>query len=126
MQESIEASVSLERDLHSYLATRLTEIETGLSLVDNGIEYPTEAGRIDLLAIEPTVLLSSSISRLVRVRTALGQMLGYMGCISGPDRNVRGILVASNFEPRVVFAAKALPNIKLLRYQVSFSLQEVS
>src|SRR5689334_15277604 len=50
VEESIEASLSLERDLHSYLATRVSEIEGGLTLVDNGVEYQTEAGRIDLLA----------------------------------------------------------------------------
>jgi hypothetical protein len=50
VEESIEASVSLERDLHSYLATRVSEIESGLTLVENGVECQTEAGRIDLLA----------------------------------------------------------------------------
>jgi len=38
VEESIEASLSLERDLHSYLATRVSEIEGGLTLVDNGVE----------------------------------------------------------------------------------------
>src|SRR5205823_13589342 len=50
VEDSIEASVSLERDLHSYLATRVNEIESGLTLVENGMERQTDAGRIDLLA----------------------------------------------------------------------------
>jgi hypothetical protein len=50
IEASIEARILLEWDLHSYLAARISEIESGLILVDNGIEYPTEAGRIDLLA----------------------------------------------------------------------------
>src|ERR1043165_10187908 len=50
VEESIEASLSLERDLHSYLAARVSEIEAGLTLVENGVEYQTEAGKIDLLA----------------------------------------------------------------------------
>ena len=50
VEESIEASVSLERDLHTYLASRVSEIESGLTLVENGVEHQTEAGRIDLLA----------------------------------------------------------------------------
>lgn len=36
--------------MHSYLASRVSEIEAGLSLAEDGVEYPTEAGRIDLLA----------------------------------------------------------------------------
>ena len=50
VEDSIEASVSLERDLHAYLATRVNEIESGLALVENGVERQTDAGRIDLLA----------------------------------------------------------------------------
>jgi RecB family endonuclease NucS len=57
---------------------------------------------------------------------ALGQVLGYMGCLSAPEPNVGGIIVASNFDSRVVFAARGLPNVKLVRYQLSFNLEEVS
>jgi endonuclease len=126
VEESIEASLSLERDLHSYLATRVSEIESGLTLVENGVEHQTEAGRIDLLARDTE-------SRLVVIELkagkgkdgALGQLLGYMGCLSASEPNVRGILVASNFASRVVFAARGLPNVKLVRYQLSFNLEEV-
>lgn len=126
VEESIEASLSLERDLHSYLATRVSEIESGLTLVENGVEHQTEAGRIDLLARDTE-------SRLVVIELkagkgkdgALGQLLGYMGCLSASEPNVRGILVASNFDSRVVFAARGLPNVKLVRYQLSFNLEEV-
>jgi endonuclease len=57
--------------------------------------------------------------------SALGQLLGYMGCLSTSDQTVRGILVASNFDSRVVFAARGLSNVKLVRYQLSFDLEEV-
>jgi endonuclease len=127
IEESIEASVSLERDLHSYLAKRVGEIESGLTLVDNGVEAQTEAGNIDLLARD-------SNNRLVVIElkagkakdNALGQLLGYMGCLSASESNVRGILVASTFDSRVIFAARGLPNVKLVRYQLSFNLDEIS
>ena len=126
VEESIEASLSLERDLHSYFATRVSEIESGLTLVENGVERQTEAGRIDLLARDTE-------SRLVVIELkagkgkdgALGQLLGYMGCLSASEPNVRGILVASNFDSRVIFAARGLPNVKLVRYELSFNLEEV-
>ena len=126
VDESIEGSLSLERDLHSYLATRVSEIESGLTLVENGVEHQTEAGKVDLLARDTE-------SRLVVIElkagkgkdAALGQSLGYMGCLSSSEPSVRGILVASNFDSRVVFAAKGLRNVKLVRYQVSFNLEEV-
>lgn len=127
VEESIEASVSLERDLHSYLATRVSEIESGLSLVENGSEYQTEAGRIDLLARDENNRLVVIELKAGRAKdNALGQVLGYVGCLSASESNVRGILIASGFDSRVVFAARGLSNIKLVKYQLSFNLQEIT
>ena len=121
VEESIEASLSLERDLHSYLATRVSEIESSLTLVENGVEYQTEAGRVDLLARDRenhTVVIELKAGKAKD--SALGQLLGYMGCLSASGTTVRGILVASSFDSRVVFAARGLPNVKLVRYQTLF------
>jgi len=127
VEDSIEASVSLERDLHSYLATRVNEIESGLTLVENGVERQTDAGRIDLLARDANKqLVVVEVKAGTAKDAALGQLLGYIGCLSAGEPNVRGILVASGFDSRVVFAARALSNVKLVRYQVAFKLEEVS
>ncbi|MCH8041434.1 MAG: DUF91 domain-containing protein [Nitrospinae bacterium] len=130
VQETIDASLSLERDMHSYLAMRVDEIETGLVLMENGVEYQTDAGRIDLLAKDEaghTVVIELKAGKAKD--NALGQLLGYMGYIgatSGENTKVRGVLVASDFEPRVIYAAKGLPSIKLIKYRVSFELQEIT
>ena len=127
VEDSIEASVSLERDLHSYLATRVNEIELGLTLVENGVECQTDAGRIDLLARDANNHLVVVELKAGRAKdAALGQLLGYIGCLSATEPNIRGILVASAFDSRVVFAARGLSNVKLVRYQLSFNLDEVS
>ena len=126
IEASVEASLSLERDLHSYLASKVHEIEGGLRLVENGVEYPTDAGRIDSLAKDSEDRLVAIELKAGRAKdSALGQLLGYMGCLADADREVRGILVASNFDSRVVYAARALPSVKLVKYQLSFDLQEV-
>ncbi|MDQ3584210.1 MAG: endonuclease NucS [Acidobacteriota bacterium] len=127
VEESIEASVSLEKDLHSYLAASVSEIESGLSLVENGIEYQTEAGRIDLLARDGNNQLVVIELKAGKAKdNALGQLLGYIGCLSVSEQNVRGILIASSFDSRVVFAARGLANVKLVKYQLSFNLQETT
>jgi len=127
VEASIDASVSLERDLHSYLAVRVREIETGLTLLDNGVEYPTDAGNIDLLAEDNNNNLVAIELKAGKAKdNAIGQLLGYMGCLSTISANVRGILIASSFDPRVIFAARGLPSVKLVKYQLSFSLQEVT
>jgi endonuclease len=130
VQETIEASLSLERDLHSYLAKRVNEIENGLVLVEKGSEYPTDVGRIDLLAKDKqgnNVVIELKVGKAKD--SALGQLLGYMGCIASSSTvhiQTRGILVASEFEQRVVYAARGLPNVKLIKYRVSFELQEIT
>jgi len=76
IEESIEASVSLERDLHNWLTTRLSEIEPGLIPVDGGVEYQTEAGRIDILAKDQTgALVVIEIKAGKAKDGALGQSL---------------------------------------------------
>lgn len=128
LEETIEASLSLERDLHSYLARTVSDIEEGLVIVPDGVEYQIDAGRIDLLA-------KDSLGQLVVIElkagtakdAALGQILGYIGCLSEKEESnsIRGILVAASFEKRVIYAAKALPNIKLVKYKVAFELEEI-
>jgi len=130
VEETIDASISLERDLHLYLASRVAVIEEGLVVAENGIEYQTDAGRIDILANDVkgnTVVIELRAGKAKD--SALGQLLGYMGCISMFSKNenqIRGIIVASDFDSRVIYAAKGLPQIKLIKYRVSFELQEVN
>jgi endonuclease len=129
IEESIEASVSLERDLHNWLTTRLSEIELGLTLVDGGVEYQTEAGRIDILAKDQTgELVAIEVKAGTAKDGAIGQLLGYMGCLSSSKEQpkVRGILVASSFDTRAIYAAKGLPKVKLIKYQLSFNLEEIT
>ncbi len=125
--QSIDTQVSLEKDLQQYLSARVNELEEGLSLIEGGVEYSTEAGRIDLLARDSSGNLVVIELKAVKAKdSALGQLLGYIGCIAQENENVRGILVASDFEKRVVFAAKALPNVKLVKYELSFKLGEIT
>jgi RecB family endonuclease NucS len=129
IEESIEASISLERDLHNWLTTRLSEIEPGLILVDGGVEYQTEAGRIDILAKDQTGgLVVIEIKAGKAKDSAIGQLLGYMGylSLSNEQPKVRGILIASSFDTRAIYAAKGLPNVKLVKYQLSFNLEEIT
>ena len=55
----------------------------------------------------------------------VGQVLGYMGDIADEDDPpaVRGIIVAHDFDQRTRSAARAVPNLSLMRYAVSFTFQ---
>jgi hypothetical protein len=44
IEDSLETRLSMERDLHSWLAHHLGDLEPNLRLHDGGIEYQTAAG----------------------------------------------------------------------------------
>jgi RecB family endonuclease NucS len=125
--ESIDAQISLERDLQKNLAHKVGQIEPGLRLIEGGIEFVTEAGRIDLLAKDAVGDLVVIELKAGKAKdAALGQLLGYIGCLMRGGQKVRGgILIASSFDQRVIFAARASPNIKLMKYEVEFKLIKI-
>ncbi len=120
-------AISLERDLQNYLSNRLNEIEKGLTLIS--IEYGTSAGFIDILAKDAAgsyVVLELKAGKAKDA--ALGQLLGYIGALMETEnvKSIRGILVASDFDTRLVYAAKAVSNISLLKYSINFSFNAVN
>lgn len=90
--QSIDTQVSLEKDLQQYLSSRVTELEQDLVLVENGVEYSTEAGKIDLLTKDTSNNLVVVELKAVKAKdSALGQLLGYIGCLSQETSN-EGVL----------------------------------
>lgn len=130
IEDSLDARVSMERDLHDYLAKRLGELEQGLTLHDDGVEYHTDAGRIDILAIDNDGQLVVIEVKAGKAKdNAMGQILGYMGCLSdrhGNAKGIRGILVAAEFDDRVVYASKNLSSLKLVKYRLSFGFSKIA
>jgi endonuclease len=115
-------AISVEKDLQKYLSNRLNELESGLTLVS--IEYGTSAGFIDILAKDAQgVLVAIELKAGRASDAAIGQLLGYLGALIEADntKSYRGILVASDFENRTVYAAKAIPTISLFRYNIQFA-----
>lgn len=121
-EEEVARTFGLERDLQSALRSNISQLEPGLRIVDGGSEVKVEAGFIDILAQDAAdawvvIELKAEVGR----PAAVAQVLAYMGCIAA-DRggSVRGILVASDFDKRVEYAARAVPNLALKRYRFKF------
>lgn len=126
-QNVTDFAISIEKDLQIYLSNRLTEIENGLTLVSR--EYKTDAGFIDILCKDKNgdyVIIETKAGKAKDA--AFGQIMGYIGALkaSGVTENIRGILVASDFDDRLFFAAKAMTNITLVKYNLSFRFDRVN
>ncbi len=121
-----ESAFGLERDLQRALRANIGQLAAGLKIVDDGSEKTVDAGRIDITAEDPdgtTVVIELKAGK-ADLR-AIGQILSYMAIVSPePNPRIRGILVAGDFDDRVVMAAGAVPNLSLKAYSFQFTFSD--
>jgi hypothetical protein len=93
----------------------------------SGVEYPTDAGVIDILAT--TGERQFVVFELKPDRgpdRALGQLARYMGWVrlTFPDAHgVSGVLVARTINDRLRYAAAVMPNVSPMEYEVRFEVR---
>ncbi len=123
--EAISQTFGLEKDLQAALRLNLQQLENGLVVVDGGNERKVDAGFIDILARdERGGLVVIELKADVVKPQAVAQILAYMGCIAEEENtSVRGILIGSGHDPRVTFAARAVPNLELKTYRYRFEFE---
>ncbi len=122
-----EAVLSLEKDLNAALRQNIAQIEPGLTVIDNGKERTVASGRIDILAQDAQGRkLVIELKAVKAPRDAVAQVLAYMGDIQAEyGGDVRGLLIAPDFDPRAVSAARMVPALALQRFSFVFSFQPV-
>ena len=122
--------IGLERDLQSALRRTIEQLDPGLEIIDDGAERSVASGFIDITARDTrgaivVVELKTGTAR----REAVAQLLSYMGDIAEeePDKTVRGLLVAGDFDRKARSAARMLPNevLSLRSYRVRFEFKDV-
>ncbi|MBE0517318.1 MAG: DUF91 domain-containing protein [Methanophagales archaeon] len=128
-----KVSFGLERDLEEYLSRNLNHLEEGLKLYSveglSGRQYNTDVGRIDLLALdkEGNFVVIELKAGLATDRV-VGQVLGYMRYIRknvAKGKDVRGLIVADDFDERLKYAVGEIPKLKLRKYLVKFEFQDI-
>ena len=127
---------AFERDLQNYLAQNLGLLEPGLKLYEDedggftGVEFPAGQRYIDILAVGTDaayVVIETKVSRAYD--RVVGQILRYMGWVKenlAGEASVRGIIVASEISEDLILATSSVENIRLVEYEISFSLKFVS
>jgi endonuclease len=127
-EEETERVFELEADLQRELRRNISQLESGLTIIDGGREDSVDAGYIDILCRDDrsrlvVVELKAGIAR----GSVVAQALAYMAtAVDKHGGEVRGIIIASDFEPRVRHAVRATPNLTLKRYRYSFRFDDPS
>ena len=115
--------IGLERDLQAALRGCIEQLESGLHVTDGGDERSVASGFIDITAQDRdgkvvVIELKAGTAR----REAIGQVLSYMGDVADEESaEVRGILVAGEFDDKARAAARVVPALSLRRYRVKFA-----
>ena len=120
--------VGLERDMQAALRGAIGDLEPGLEIIDDGAERSVASGFIDITAkdTEGVIVVIELKTGTARQR-AIAQILTYMGDIADeePGENVRGILVAGDFDKKACAAARVVPTLSLRSYRVRFEFMTV-
>ena len=132
------STFALESHLRDYLARNLgslTEFDGKLSLYvhedqRDGVEFQTDVGPIDILAISDKNEFYVFELKLGRgVDAALVQILRYMGWITehlAKGRKVHGVIVAEEIGKKLKYAAALVNQVRLMEYVLKFEVKTVA
>jgi hypothetical protein len=126
----------LEKYLEDFIVSNFDTIFKGELKIyedadgNDGQQYPTDVGPMDILAVEPKSK-SFIVIELKKGRPSdqvIGQVLRYMGwvkknlCANG--QAVRGLVICRDPDPKLSYALEMTSNIDVRYYSVSFKLRE--
>jgi len=129
---------ALERQLEEFLLenwerTPLAQEWVVFSTPDDpeaGNQYPTDVGRIDILAVHKTQprFLVIELKRNQSSDQTIGQTLRYVGWVkkhlAQNGQSVEALIIAHQIEKEALYAISTLPNVKMMTYEVEFRLKK--
>lgn len=130
-----EVAFALEAQLQQFLVANWESTDLGKSYdiyQDEGervgVEYPTDTGRIDVLAVskDGSELLVVELKRGRVSDKVVGQIQRYMGYVveelASEGQKVRGVIIGFEDDANLRRALVVAPNIDFFRYEVKFRL----
>lgn len=124
--ELIEQKISLERDMEKALRRNIASLEPNLRIIDEGVQRKVDSGFIDITCEDDNGLVVVELKAGKAGDGAIGQILGYMGDLQDEEssKNVRGILVAHDFDKRAKAAARHVSTLTLKKYSIEFKFMD--
>ena len=127
------SSFLLEKHLESYIEKFWDQTIFGedFDIYENGRQFPTETGPLDLLAQkkDKSEFLVLELKRDKASDVAVAQTLRYMGYIkrklATDNEKVRGCIIGTQEDRNLVNAISMVPDLDFYRYNISFSLNRV-
>jgi Endonuclease NucS len=127
---------ALERQLEEFLLenwerTPLAKEWAICSMPDDpeaGNQYPTDVGRIDILAVHKTQprFLVVELKRNQSTDQTIGQALRYVGWVkkhlATEGQSVEALIIAHRVEKEAHYALLTVPNVSMMTYEVEFRL----
>lgn len=125
----------MEKQLEDFIIENWETTEFGKKyelLIEDGEvisqQYQTDIGKIDILA-KDKITKNYVVIELKKNQTSddtVGQLTRYMGWIrkNKKDENVKGIIVAGQFDNKLEYARTMVPNTEVFLYEVDFKLKE--
>lgn len=125
----------MEKQLEDFIIQNWSNTELGKKydlIIEEGEmisqQFRTEIGPIDILAKDKTTK-SFVVIELKKNQTSddtIGQLTRYMGWIKNAkkDNKVKGIIIAGQYDKKLEYALKMVPNTEVFLYEVSFILKE--
>jgi hypothetical protein len=128
------SSFEFEKHLEGYIVKNWenTIFGSNYNIYENGRQYPTETGPLDILAQkkDKSEFMVLELKRDKTSDVAVGQTLRYMGYIqktlSLNGEKVRGSIIGTQEDKNLRNAISMVPDIDFYRYNLTFSLNKMS
>ncbi|MGV9206304.1 MAG: endonuclease NucS domain-containing protein [Promethearchaeia archaeon] len=138
-EKSEDMTFMMEKYLEHFMEKNFSRIgfDSNLKLFqdeeNNGRQYPTSVGRIDLLAIDKATgdYVVIELKKGDPADKVVGQTLRYMGwvkenLVENDNKDVRGLIILKNMNDRLKYALNNIRNIDVYEYKVDFKIQSIS
>jgi len=135
MNEANQGLFYMEKELENFLIRNWDNTELGKKynlIIEEGEllsqQYSTDVGPIDIL-VKDKNSGSHVVIELKRNQTSddtMGQLARYMGWVKEnlKDNNVKGVIIAGQYDNKLDYARKMIPNTEVFIYQLDFKLKE--